>query len=66
MDKEKKYSLRLSTDVKENEFFEDDAISKSTIQGANNSFDKRNLDDDVERPFTPSETQSILEEERKI
>lgn len=46
--------LSLPTDTKDNnEFFDEDAISKSTIQALNNSFDKEQLDEQIERPFTP-------------
>lgn len=54
------FSLQLPTDAKENEFFEEDAISKSTIQALNNSFDKQQLDEQIERPFTPSEEEHYV------
>lgn len=64
---DQKLTLPLATDLKNNEFFEEDAISKSTIHANNNSFDKLNLDDDgqLEKPFTPSETNSLFEEEQQ-
>ncbi|CAD8185670.1 unnamed protein product [Paramecium octaurelia] len=49
--------LELPTDIEKNEFFDEDAISKSTIQAVNNSFDKEQLDEQIERPFTPVDTQ---------
>ncbi|CAD8123057.1 unnamed protein product [Paramecium sonneborni] len=60
--------LSLPTDTKDNEFFDEDAISKSTIQALNNSFDKEQLDEQIERPFTPIDTQidSIPKEQCKF
>ncbi|CAD8120403.1 unnamed protein product [Paramecium sonneborni] len=49
--------LTIPFDNENDEFFDEDAISKSTIQALNNSFNKEQLDEQIERPFTPLDVQ---------
>ncbi|CAD8119328.1 unnamed protein product [Paramecium sonneborni] len=49
--------LTIAFDNENNELFDEDAISKSTIQALNNSFNKEQLDEQIERPFTPLDIQ---------